>query len=69
MRKILISTVHHPNIMNSELIDVINHLKKYFDNIYLSVSIVTSQNIRDRFKENNINFITANCNNKLNTFS
>ena len=44
--------------MNSELIDVINHLKKYFDNIYLSVSIVTSQNIRDRFKENNINFIT-----------
>ncbi|KAI4315628.1 hypothetical protein [Lactobacillus intestinalis] len=58
MRKILISTVHHPNIMNSELIDVINHLKKYFDNIYLSVSIVTSQNIRDRFKENNINFIT-----------
>lgn len=55
MRKILISTVHHPNIMNSELIDVINHLKKYFDNIYLSVSIVTSQNIRDRFKENNIN--------------
>ena len=58
MRKILISTVHHPNIMNSELINVINHLKKYFDNIYLSVSIVTSQNIRDRFKENNINFIT-----------
>lgn len=43
MRKILISTVHHPNIMNSELINVINHLKKYFDNIYLSVSIVTLQ--------------------------
>lgn len=58
MRKILISTVHHPNIMNSELINVINHLKKYFDNIYLSVSIVTLQNIRDIFKENNINFTT-----------
>lgn len=58
MRKILISTGHHPNIMNSELINVINHLKKYFDNIYLSVSIVTLQNIRDIFKENNINFTT-----------
>lgn len=58
MRKILISTVHHPNIMNSELINVINHLKKCFHNIYLSVSTVTSENIRDSFKENNINFIT-----------
>ncbi|WP_297820095.1 hypothetical protein [uncultured Lactobacillus sp.] len=57
MKKILISTVHHPNVLNDELIIIVNELKKIFDDVYVSVSTVTDTPLLGIFKEMHIKYL------------
>ncbi len=57
LKKILISTVHHPNVLNDELIIIVNELKKIFDDVYVSVSTVTDTPLLGIFKEMHIKYL------------
>ncbi|OYS04843.1 hypothetical protein CBF68_01425, partial [Lactobacillus taiwanensis] len=58
MKKMLLSTVHHPDVSLKNLEYVCEQVQTIFDEVYLTISNVTSSKIQSSFSENSFHCLT-----------
>lgn len=58
MKKILLSTVYHPDVSLKNLEYVCEQVQTIFDEVYLTISNVTSSKIQNSFSENSFHCLT-----------
>ncbi|MCZ3761022.1 hypothetical protein L2505_08590 [Lactobacillus gasseri] len=58
MKKILLSTVHHPDVSLKNLEYVCEQLQIIFDEVYLTISNVTSSEIKSSLSEKSFHCLT-----------